>query len=87
MVYIVIGVLLTITILMCLQESKKRKINFFVALFLCLITTPLFGYFIVSGRPLRNPKGCKWCGNEKNETEYCGVCGKNENGEQRINKL
>jgi hypothetical protein len=34
--------------------------------------------------PARNPKGCKWCGNTKNEAKFCGLCGKNENGEQRI---
>jgi len=87
MIYIIIGVLLALTILMCYQESKKRKINFFIALLLSFITTPLIGYFIVSNRPLRNPRGCKWCGNEKNEAEYCGICGKNENGEQITNKL
>ncbi len=87
MIYIFIGVALALTILMCLQESKKRKINFLVALLLCIILTPLIGYLIISGRPLRNPKGCKWCSNEKNEAEYCGICGKNENGEQISNKL
>ena len=87
MIYIFIGVALALTILMCLQESKKRKINLLVALLLCIILTPLIGYLIISGRPLRNPKGCKWCGNEKNEAEYCGICGKNENGEQISNKL
>ena len=85
MIYIIIGVVLTLTILMCYQESKKRKINFFIALLLCFVNTPLIGYFIVSSRPLRNPRGCKWCGNEKNEAKYCGICGKNENGEQISN--
>ncbi len=69
---------------MCLQESKKRKINFISALFICILLTPFFGYFIISGRPLRNPKGCKWCGNEENEAEFCGICNKNESGELRI---
>lgn len=68
---------------MCWQESKRRKINFFIALALCLITTPFFGYFIIANRPLRNPKGCKWCGNNYNEAIYCGMCDKNEKGELR----
>lgn len=80
MIYLLIGIPLLLVILMCLQESKKRKINLFVALLLCVLTTPLIGYFIVSSRPLRQARGCAWCGNEKNEAEYCGICGKNEIG-------
>lgn len=80
MTYLLIAIPLLLVILMCLHESKKRKINFFVALLLCLLTTPLIGYFIVTNRPLRQTMGCKWCGNEKNEAEYCGLCGKNEIG-------
>ncbi|MES2656369.1 MAG: hypothetical protein V4620_12315 [Bacteroidota bacterium] len=78
---IILIVFFLLAILMCWQESKKRKINFFVALFICVITTPLIGYFIISSFGLRNPRGCKWCGNEYNEAEYCGICKKNENGE------
>lgn len=85
MIYIFIGVILILTTLMCLQESKTRKINFYVALLICIIVTPFFGYFIVTGRPLRTPKGCKWCSNKSNEAEYCGLCGKNELGDQRKN--
>lgn len=68
---------------MCWQESKLRKINFFWALFLCVIITPLIAYFIISGYGLRNPRGCKWCGNTENEAEFCGICRKNENGDLR----
>ena len=57
---------------MCIQESKKRKINFFLA----LVISPLFGYFIILNRPLRNNKGCVHCGNTCNEAEFCGLCGK-----------
>jgi hypothetical protein len=71
---------ITLVILMCKQESEKRKINFFVALIICLIITPFFGYFVISNFGLRNPKGCKWCNNTLNEAEYCGICFKNENG-------
>ncbi len=69
-----------IAILMCRQESKNRKINFFIALLICLIITPFFGYFVISNFALRNPKGCKWCNNSENEAEYCGICKKNDAG-------
>jgi len=72
-----------LVILMCWQESKKRRIAFVTALLLCFLLTPLIAYFIISSRPLRHAKGCPWCGNTYNEVEYCGVCGKNERGESR----
>ena len=84
MVYLFITVLLILTVLMCWQESKKRKIGFVPALLLCLVISPLIAYFIISSRPLRQAKGCQWCGNTYNEVEYCGVCGKNEQGELKI---
>jgi uncharacterized membrane protein SpoIIM required for sporulation len=68
---------------MCWQESQKRKIHFIFALLLCCIITPFFAYFIISARGLRNAQGCIHCGNKKNEAEYCGLCGKNENGDLR----
>ena len=80
MVVALIG-LAVITILMCLQESRKRKINFWLALAICFLVSPILGYFILTNRPLRNARGCKWCNNHENEVEFCGVCGKNEEGE------
>jgi hypothetical protein len=65
---------------MCWQESKKRKINFFLALAICLLVTPFLGYFIISSFALRRAAGCIWCGNAYNEAEYCGMCGKNAEG-------
>ena len=55
MIYIFIVVFVSLTILMCWQESRKRKINFLVAILICLIATPLVGYFVLNGRPLRKP--------------------------------
>jgi len=72
-----------LTLLMCVQESRKRKIHFAVALLLCILLTPLLGYFIISNQPLRNQQPCNWCGNTQKETIYCGICGKNEAGEIR----
>jgi uncharacterized membrane protein len=78
--YILAVFALVITVFMCLQESKKRKIAFISALLLCILTTPIIGYLIISSRPLRNARGCKWCLNDANEAEYCGLCGKNDAG-------
>ena len=84
MIAILISILsiayLILIILMCKQESERRKINFFVAILICIIITPFFGYFVISNFGLRNPKGCKWCNNTYNEAEYCGICNKNEAG-------
>lgn len=87
MIYVVALVFIVLTILMCWQESQRRKISFPIALILCLVATPIFGLFIIQSRPLRNARGCSFCGNEQNEAEYCGICGKNELGELRPSKV
>jgi multisubunit Na+/H+ antiporter MnhG subunit len=66
---------IVLSVLMCFQESKKRKINFVVALLICLILSPIIGYFIISSRPLRNALYCPTCSNTKSERLICGVCG------------
>jgi hypothetical protein len=68
---------------MCLEESQKRKISFWVALLMCLLTGPIFGYFIILSIKLRNPLCCKWCGNTQNEVEYCGICHNNAAAEMK----
>jgi len=78
---VVAMIILTLTVLMCIQESKRRKIHFVLALAICIVATPLFGYIAISTFALRNPRGCAFCGNEKNEAVYCGRCGKNAEGE------
>ena len=80
--YVYVGSLayIALVLLTSWQESRYRKIHFLIALGVLIIATPLFGYFIVSSIRLRNPVGCKWCGNKENEVEYCGICGKNEEG-------
>ncbi len=84
MIYFIFIVLFVLTLLMCRQESKKRKISFLSAILICIFTTPFLGLGIIMNRPLRNPVGCNWCGNMENEAEFCGVCGKNKDGETRI---
>lgn len=73
-------VIAVLAILMCLQESRRRKISFPLALLACIVATPLAGYLIIVSRPLRQPPGCSWCGNGDNEAAYCGLCGKNVQG-------
>jgi 4-amino-4-deoxy-L-arabinose transferase-like glycosyltransferase len=82
--FILALIAIALILLMCWQESKKRKIHFAIAILICILTTPLFGYFIISAFALRNPIGCTWCGNTKNEAEYCGLCGKNKEGSIKI---
>jgi hypothetical protein len=69
------------------QESKKRKIHFLLALLLCVVLTPIFGYLVISNRPLRISKACTWCGNQQKESQYCGVCKKDEQGHDKIDNL
>jgi presenilin-like A22 family membrane protease len=80
-VLIIIG--LTLCVLMCIQESKRRKLNIIMAFLICIFCTPLIAYFIFESLPLRNPRGCIQCNNEYNEAEFCGICGKNDAGELR----
>lgn len=77
----VLIIFFALTLLMCWQESRKRKIHFLVALLICFLASPLLGYFIILSFGMRNPPGCNWCGNKLNEAEYCGLCGKNEAGD------
>ncbi|MFT5725587.1 MAG: hypothetical protein ACI9JN_002712 [Bacteroidia bacterium] len=60
---------------MCYQESIKREITFTAALLLSVFLTPIVSYVIILNRPLRNARGCEWCGNSKYESEICGLCG------------
>jgi len=65
---------------MCHQESRLRKISFAAAFLLCILLSPFIAYFVISTFALRNPPGCDHCGNSKNEAEFCGLCGKNREG-------
>jgi hypothetical protein len=69
------SLLILIIILMCWQESKRREINFFLALLLCILLTPIIAYFVIIHRPLRIKRFCWHCNNTKSETKKCGVCG------------
>ena len=78
--YVLIAVFIVLSILMCVQESQKKILAFPLALLLCLIITPFAVYILYLFLPERNPRGCQHCGNRRNESPYCGLCGKNELG-------
>ncbi|MEO7308364.1 MAG: hypothetical protein ABIR78_13515 [Ferruginibacter sp.] len=63
-------------------EGRKKTTGFIGTLFLVLII-PFIGYWIVEMLSNKKAKGCGWCGNKYNEVEYCGLCGKNEQGDTR----
>jgi hypothetical protein len=63
--------------------GRYHRAGFLGSLVICLVTSPLFGYLIISASGQKNPKGCSWCGNKYNEAEYCGLCGKNDAGDTR----
>ncbi len=60
--------------------GMNRKGGFLRAFLISLILSPLAGIFLTVGGGQKNPIGCRHCGNAENEAEYCGVCGKNEEG-------
>jgi hypothetical protein len=71
---------ITISLLYAWFEGSKRKPGFWGCLVIMIIFTPFFGYFIIESFSQKKAKGCKWCSNKYNEAEYCGLCGKNEEG-------
>jgi hypothetical protein len=70
----------SLCVLYAWKEGSKKRIGFTGALLIMIILTPFFGYFIIESLANKNAKGCKWCGNKRNEAEYCGLCGKNDEG-------
>ena len=66
-------------LLFAIAGINKRG-GYLRALLLCLFLTPIIGLFLTIGGGSKNAKGCKHCGNKYNEAEYCGLCGKNEEG-------
>jgi hypothetical protein len=50
---------------------------------LIVIVIPFIGYWFIEFLSNKKAKGCVWCGNKYNEAEYCGLCGKNDNGDTR----
>lgn len=85
MQYIGILIYIIISYLIADKIGRLKKIGFLNTFLLCLFTTPFIGYLIAEGGGRSNAKGCKWCGNKENEADFCGLCGKNDNGDLRPN--
>jgi hypothetical protein len=79
-IFIAIG-FIALCFLYLYNVARFKRCGFIGGLLLFIFTTPFIGYFIIEMLPLKNQKTCKWCGNKNMETEYCGVCKKNESGE------
>jgi hypothetical protein len=76
-------IFLVLAFLVAWHEGRLRKCGFGGALILMLLFSPFFGYFLMLLFPLKDPRGCQWCGNKENEAEFCGLCNKNAAGEMR----
>lgn len=61
--------------------GRTRSLGFRGAFLCCLILSPFLGLLITMSWSVANPRGCGWCDNKENEAEYCGLCGKNVQGE------
>ena len=73
---------ISICILYAGFEGRKKATGFIGSL-LILLVLPFIGYWIIELLSNRKAKGCAWCGNKYNEAVYCGMCGKNDNGDIR----
>jgi hypothetical protein len=85
MLYIGILIYFGISYLIADKIGRHKKIGFTKTLVICLIASPFIGYLVAEGGGQKNARGCKWCDNKDNEAEFCGLCGKNENGDMRPN--
>ncbi|MBL7931680.1 MAG: hypothetical protein JNL60_07255 [Bacteroidia bacterium] len=72
---------LVICYLVADKIGRHKKIGFTKTLIACILVSPFVGYLIAEGSATAEPRGCKWCGNSENEAYFCGVCGKNEEGD------
>ncbi|NMM47927.1 hypothetical protein [Marinigracilibium pacificum] len=73
LVYIALALLVAVI-------GNNRRIGFLKTLIFALILTPFIAVFIALNSGRLDARGCIHCGNEYNEVEFCGLCGKNEEG-------
>lgn len=72
-------VFIFILLMYCIQRGNEKRIGLIGVILIMHLCTPFFGYFVVEA--LANKKRpCKWCGNNDNESDYCGICKLNEAG-------
>jgi hypothetical protein len=73
LVYIIFGLLVA-------PIGKNRRIGFWKTFMWAIILTPFIAIFIAMGSGRLDARGCNHCDNDQNEAEFCGLCGKNEQG-------
>ena len=73
------AIFIPILVLYCIQKGRQKKVGLVPVILLMIFATPFIGYFIVEALP-NHKTPCQWCGNLANEAEYCGLCGKNKDG-------
>lgn len=79
-----LGILIYIFIALIIAPiGKNRRIGFWKTFLLGLVLSPLITIFIAMNSGRLNALGCLHCGNDQNEAEFCGLCGKNYHGELR----
>ncbi|MCR9249170.1 MAG: hypothetical protein NXI20_02050 [bacterium] len=77
---------IAIYIIICLlvaPAGKGKRIGMFKTFLFSFLLTPIIGLYLALGSGRLNARGCNHCGNTENEAEFCGVCGKNEDGKSR----
>lgn len=60
--------------------GKNRRIGFWKTLMWAILLSPFIAIFIALNSGRLDARGCEYCGNHQNEAEFCGICGKNEQG-------
>jgi hypothetical protein len=63
--------LVPLTILYCIEQSKKRRVSLWIAILLCVVCTPFIGAAIIGLLRPRVLFTCYNCGNSKSEKPYC----------------
>lgn len=83
MIYFIALFYFAFCFLIAYKIGRYKAIGFWASLLISIFLSPFIGFIIAENSRLGNAKGCQWCGNKYNEAEYCGLCGKNENGNLR----
>jgi hypothetical protein len=81
MIYIFFIVYFSVSFLIADKIGRNKKLGFVMTLLICIFLSPFIGFLISENSALKFPIGCNWCGNNDNEARYCGICGKDINGE------
>lgn len=83
LIFLVIGIYLYIKFISCVEIHRERKVSLFQAILFGFVLP--FGSVFIANKPLRSAWECEFCGNDKNEADYCGVCRRDPFGKEREN--